>query len=102
MHVRQEINSVAHGYGYVIVPRHAVLRLGKVTVVAAGGLRAVETSLSGLDTRGANFGHDFSPESKSKARLRAAFARALPFFRPVARSMMERPTKRPCSRSIRA
>lgn len=35
MHVRQDINSVAHGYGYVVVARHTVHRQGKVTVVAA-------------------------------------------------------------------
>jgi hypothetical protein len=44
-----------------------VRRTGEITIVTAGGLRAVEVALTGVDPGRTKLGHVLSPEGKSKA-----------------------------------
>jgi len=71
MHVCQKLCPITHGHRHIVVSRHGMRGLREVAVLTARRLRAIEMSLSWLDTGRANVAHAFSPESKSKARLRA-------------------------------
>ena len=57
MHVRKKMDTIAHRNGHVIILRHRVRRLGQISIIAPGGLRAIQTPLSRLDSRCFDSGH---------------------------------------------
>jgi hypothetical protein len=68
MHVRPQVDAIAHGDTNILVLAHEVGGLRQIAIFAAGGLRSVETTLTGFYPGRWNANHFASsrtPYSKS-------------------------------------
>src|SRR4029077_11998616 len=60
MHVHQQVDSIAHGRRNVVILRHRVSRLRQIAIFAAGGLRSVQSALTGFYSGCWSVGHAIS------------------------------------------
>ena len=73
MHICQQCDSITHRHGNVVIVRHGVRRLRQVAIVAASGLRTVESTLSGLDAGRLNGSHGNAPVFGKPIRYQSTF-----------------------------